>query len=241
MTAGRGIVHSEMPQITTGDLHGFQLWINLPKKDKMIRPRYQDYQVSDIPTVDNGDNANVRVMAGSFQKTTGAHPERAATGSTDMQTRGTEQGDASAVTRACSACMAAAAHAPVLHSSHTCRPVASLLAQGHDTGAPAVHGMPFMQADRVSEDFFFCGRACTCLLLGLDVVGHGGVTGECLASRSAVQVRLNCVTRACSWTSGSPPGAASSMHSPIHGMRLRTSMKAMARSVSKLWSSSRRS
>lgn len=77
MTAGRGIVHAEMPQITSGDLHGFQLWINLPKKDKMIKPRYQDYQASDIPTVDNGDSASVRVMAGTFLETTGAHPEAA--------------------------------------------------------------------------------------------------------------------------------------------------------------------
>lgn len=71
MTAGRGIVHSEMPQITKGDLHGFQLWINLPKKDKMIKPRYQDYQAADIPTVDNGERANVRVMAGSYLDTAG--------------------------------------------------------------------------------------------------------------------------------------------------------------------------
>lgn len=40
MTAGRGIVHSEMPKITSGDLWGFQLWINLPKKDKMVKPRW---------------------------------------------------------------------------------------------------------------------------------------------------------------------------------------------------------
>ena len=39
MTAGRGIVHSEMPKITDGDLWGFQLWINLPAKDKMVKPR----------------------------------------------------------------------------------------------------------------------------------------------------------------------------------------------------------
>lgn len=39
MTAGRGIIHSEMPKVTTGDLWGFQLWINLPKKDKMVKPR----------------------------------------------------------------------------------------------------------------------------------------------------------------------------------------------------------
>lgn len=51
MTAGRGIVHIEMPVITTGDLWGFQLWINLPRKDKMIKPRYQDIQAAEIPTV----------------------------------------------------------------------------------------------------------------------------------------------------------------------------------------------
>lgn len=39
MTAGRGIVHSEMPKVTEGDLWGFQLWINLPAKDKMVKPR----------------------------------------------------------------------------------------------------------------------------------------------------------------------------------------------------------
>lgn len=40
MTAGRGIIHSEMPKVTEGDLWGFQLWINLPKKDKMTPPQY---------------------------------------------------------------------------------------------------------------------------------------------------------------------------------------------------------
>lgn len=40
MTAGRGIVHSEMPKVTEGNLWGFQLWINLPKKDKMCPPRF---------------------------------------------------------------------------------------------------------------------------------------------------------------------------------------------------------
>lgn len=41
MTAGRGIIHSEMPVVTQGDLWGFQLWINLPSKDKMTKPQYQ--------------------------------------------------------------------------------------------------------------------------------------------------------------------------------------------------------
>ena len=40
MTAGRGIIHSEMPVVTQGDLWGFQLWVNLPKKDKMTPPQY---------------------------------------------------------------------------------------------------------------------------------------------------------------------------------------------------------
>jgi redox-sensitive bicupin YhaK (pirin superfamily) len=66
MTAGRGIVHSEMPKITDGDLWGFQLWINLPAKDKMIKPRYQDYQAEDILTVAGNDGCSVRVMAGEM-------------------------------------------------------------------------------------------------------------------------------------------------------------------------------
>lgn len=64
MTAGRGIIHSEMPVVTSGQLHGFQLWINLPAKDKMCKPRYQDLQADDIPVAEK-DGASVRVMAGS--------------------------------------------------------------------------------------------------------------------------------------------------------------------------------
>ncbi|PSC74518.1 Pirin [Micractinium conductrix] len=70
MTAGRGVIHSEMPQITQGDLHGFQLWINLPAKKKMCKPQYQDYQAKDIPSVDK-DGASVRVLAGSRLGTEG--------------------------------------------------------------------------------------------------------------------------------------------------------------------------
>ena len=49
MTAGRGIIHSEMPVVTQGDLWGFQLWINLPKKDKMTKPQYQGEQLAPLP------------------------------------------------------------------------------------------------------------------------------------------------------------------------------------------------
>lgn len=72
MTAGRGIIHSEMPKSTEGILHGFQLWINLPAKDKMCKPRYQDYQASDIPIKESPDGkVSVRVMAGESMNTTG--------------------------------------------------------------------------------------------------------------------------------------------------------------------------
>jgi len=50
MTAGRGIIHSEMPKVTTGDLWGFQLWINLPAKDKMMKPRYPNFSPEHLPS-----------------------------------------------------------------------------------------------------------------------------------------------------------------------------------------------
>src|ERR1700754_1966935 len=49
MTAGRGLVHSEMPEQEDGLMRGFQLWINLPAKDKMCEPRYQEYAPEKIP------------------------------------------------------------------------------------------------------------------------------------------------------------------------------------------------
>ena len=66
MTAGRGIVHSEYPK-SKGDemLWGFQLWINLPKRDKMCRPKYQDYQADRIPVFTSADSkCSVRVLSG---------------------------------------------------------------------------------------------------------------------------------------------------------------------------------
>jgi redox-sensitive bicupin YhaK (pirin superfamily) len=66
MTAGRGIVHSEMPEQEEGLMHGFQLWVNLPAKDKMTDPRYQDIAPERIPVVDAGGGVRVRVIAGRF-------------------------------------------------------------------------------------------------------------------------------------------------------------------------------
>ena len=52
MTAGRGIIHSEMPKVTTGDLWGFQLWINLPKASKMVKPRWAAPLLTAAPSDD---------------------------------------------------------------------------------------------------------------------------------------------------------------------------------------------
>lgn len=61
MTAGRGLIHSEIPQQEDGMMRGFQLWLNLPSKDKMIEPWYKDYQNPDLPkyTADNGTLATI--------------------------------------------------------------------------------------------------------------------------------------------------------------------------------------
>jgi hypothetical protein len=65
MTAGSGIVHQEMPRgDRRGRMFGFQLWSNLPRKDKMMDPRYQEVKAREIPTVKTPDGASVRVVAG---------------------------------------------------------------------------------------------------------------------------------------------------------------------------------
>ena len=72
MTAGRGILHQEMPQgDPQGRMHGFQLWANLPSSLKMTAPRYQDVAGKDIPEVTDDDGTTVRVVCGSFWGKTG--------------------------------------------------------------------------------------------------------------------------------------------------------------------------
>ncbi len=71
MTAGRGIVHSEMPEQEEGLMRGFQLWVNLPASDKMTAPRYQDIAPEEIPEVEPAEGVTVRVVAGRFGDTTG--------------------------------------------------------------------------------------------------------------------------------------------------------------------------
>jgi hypothetical protein len=64
MTAGRGIVHSEMPEQENGLMWGFQLWVNLPAKDKMSAPRYQDIAPESIPETTPATGVHARVLAG---------------------------------------------------------------------------------------------------------------------------------------------------------------------------------
>jgi quercetin 2,3-dioxygenase len=66
MTAGRGIVHSEMPEQEQGLLQGFQLWVNLPRTSKMTAPRYQEYEPGDIPEAILADGTRARIIAGRF-------------------------------------------------------------------------------------------------------------------------------------------------------------------------------
>jgi len=65
MTAGRGIIHSEMPEMSDGLLWGYQLWINLPAKLKMIEAGYQDISREEMPVVEDG-KAKVKIISGEF-------------------------------------------------------------------------------------------------------------------------------------------------------------------------------
>ena len=72
MTAGSGILHQEMPQGNArGQMHGFQLWANLPANQKMTKPRYQDVNSKNIPTVTDDDGTSVRILCGEFWGQTG--------------------------------------------------------------------------------------------------------------------------------------------------------------------------
>jgi quercetin 2,3-dioxygenase len=72
MTAGSGILHEEMPKAGPRRLDGFQIWVNLPAKLKMTKPRYQDVPASRIPEVVRPDGARIRVVAGEVDGVTGA-------------------------------------------------------------------------------------------------------------------------------------------------------------------------
>lgn len=70
MTAGRGIIHQEMPKVTNNGLQGFQLWLNLPAKDKMTEANYVQISEEDIPIIKNS-NYKLKVIAGKINNVTG--------------------------------------------------------------------------------------------------------------------------------------------------------------------------
>lgn len=70
MTAGRGIVHSEMPEQEDGLLAGFQLWVNLPASHKMSEPAYQEFDADHIPLERRDDGSELRVIAGTTSQGT---------------------------------------------------------------------------------------------------------------------------------------------------------------------------
>ncbi|MDO8926326.1 MAG: pirin family protein [Sideroxyarcus sp.] len=72
MIAGRGAIHSEMPEQENGVMEGFQLWLNLPAANKMSTPWYKDFPTSEIPEYTTPDGATVRVIAGSSNGVAGA-------------------------------------------------------------------------------------------------------------------------------------------------------------------------
>lgn len=71
MTAGSGVIHQEMPKPVDGKMGGFQLWVNLPKAQKMIKPRYQEILSAKIPTVSPRAGITIRVISGTVNGNTG--------------------------------------------------------------------------------------------------------------------------------------------------------------------------
>ncbi len=71
MTAAHGIIHSEMPEQENGALHGFQLWINLPAKEKMAPPHYQDFAAASIPQAPLAEGGYIKVIAGRYETESG--------------------------------------------------------------------------------------------------------------------------------------------------------------------------
>ncbi|APP81377.1 pirin family protein [Xanthomonas hortorum pv. vitians] len=71
MTAGRGLIHSEMPEQESGRMRGFQLWVNLPARDKMTEPKYQEYAPESIPIAHPAPGVTVKVIAGTVGEVRG--------------------------------------------------------------------------------------------------------------------------------------------------------------------------
>jgi len=78
MTAGRGIMHAEMPQVRPEGIAGFQLWVNLPAKLKMTQPRYQEVLSSEIPETEKEGGTKIRIITGTIDGVSGPVSEIAA-------------------------------------------------------------------------------------------------------------------------------------------------------------------
>jgi redox-sensitive bicupin YhaK (pirin superfamily) len=72
MSAGRAILHEEMPEVGPKGNFGFQLWVNLPKNEKMSRPRYQEFRASEIPSVELEGGGSIKIVAGEVDGVVGA-------------------------------------------------------------------------------------------------------------------------------------------------------------------------
>lgn len=72
MTAGRGVIHSEIPQQEAGVMEGFQLWLNLPSSDKLCKPWYRDFKADELPRLQTAGGVDVTVIAGESQGVAGA-------------------------------------------------------------------------------------------------------------------------------------------------------------------------
>ncbi len=79
MTAGRGVIHSEIPQQESGVMEGFQLWLNLPARDKLCTPWYRDFSAADLPRFVTDTGVAVTVIAGESHGVTGAVTREATT------------------------------------------------------------------------------------------------------------------------------------------------------------------
>lgn len=71
MTAGSGIIHQEMPKPVDGRMGGFQLWVNLPRTDKMMKPRYQEIKSAQVPVISPQERVSIRVICGNVGGTRG--------------------------------------------------------------------------------------------------------------------------------------------------------------------------
>jgi quercetin 2,3-dioxygenase len=72
MTAGSGIIHQEMPKAYIGTMKGLQLWVNLPKAEKMTEPRYRDLNANNVPEINPAQGITVKIISGQYNGTPGA-------------------------------------------------------------------------------------------------------------------------------------------------------------------------